>query len=68
MGLCECTCRPLPPYHQLQPTLPGARVFVHWDPGSEQAWAQCLQTPERLESLCVALQLGDPDTEAAALE
>ena len=46
----------------------GARVFVHWDPGSERAWAQFLQTPERLESLHVALQLGDPDTEAAALE
>ena len=45
-----------------------ARVFVRWDPGSERAWAQCLQTPERLESLRVALQLGDPDTEAAALE
>ena len=44
----------------------GKQVFVCWDPGSKRAWAQCL--PEHLEPLHAELQLGDPDTEAAALE
>ena len=51
-----------------RPASTGARVVVRGEPGSERAWAQYLERPECLDAVQAALQLGDPDAEAAALE
>ena len=50
------------------PVPTGAQVVVHWEPGSKRAWAQHLERPECLDAMQAALQLGNPDAEAAALE
>ena len=50
------------------PAPTGSWVVVRWEPGSQRAWVQYLEQPECLDAVQAALQLGDPDAKAAALE